>query len=157
VAALVIGLAAGGMTAYVGPAERTRLADEAAVELILLADSSLPTEVSVGDRLLRFRQELTVVNTGPLPVEVTDVRGKDSGIEVRGTTSRQVIEPGVAQPVELNLTVSCAPKTLGQLVWVNVTVLTRSSGSRGRTLQRVVSVNSPLLAEWVDRRCGRGR
>ncbi len=154
-AVLLAGIALGGVASYVWQAERARIADEAALELVLLPDQSTPSDVSGDASLVQFRQRLTVMNLGPLPVEVTDVRGQEGGIEVLGLSESRVINPGVSQ-LELNLRVSCVPSTLNQPVTVEMTVRNRSDGTTGRRLTRVISLYSPQSAEWTELSCGRG-
>lgn len=129
---LVLALLVGtGAVAVVGTerwqARQQRLADESTAALLVLGR----TDWAGGGRegqLARIETSVTVVNYGPLPVEVTDIRAGRSDLTI-SPVAPDLVRPG-ARPFSVRMTVSCAARVSNQPVPIVISVRTADGKSR---------------------------
>ncbi|MFE9652761.1 hypothetical protein [Micromonospora sp. NPDC006431] len=129
---LVLALLAGagavaGVGTYQWQARQQRLADESVAAVLVLGKN----EVAGGERegsLVRAESSVIVVNHGPLPVEVTDIRASKGGLGLSSVRS-DVVRPG-AQPFSVRLTLDCTARMSNEPVPVVISVRTEDGTSR---------------------------
>jgi hypothetical protein len=154
VGAVLLGGVAGFATSQASLTRRVPLTDES-IRILFIADSSIPDEVVTQNGDLRFRQKLNVVNAGPDPILVVDIRGGEPGLEISGTAAVQEINPGQATYVDLNVAMSCELSVLNKAIPVEVDVRIGAVKATPTTLHRFLSLYTGSLAAWIEPNCGR--
>ncbi|WP_143194436.1 hypothetical protein [Micromonospora sp. CB01531] len=128
VLALLVGAGAvAGVGTYQWQARQQRLADESAAAVLVLGKN----EVAGGERegsLVRAESSVIVVNHGPLPVEVTDIRASKGDLGLSSVRS-DVVRPG-AQSFSVRLTLNCTARVPNEPVPVVISVRTEDGTTR---------------------------
>ncbi len=130
VVALLLGTAAVvGVGTYRWQARQQRLADESVTSVFVLPQ----TEISGAERdgaLARIKSSVIVVNSGPLPVEITDIRSATDNLALRAV-GPDVVRPGVRW-FTVWVTVTCTTAVPNESVPVTISV--RPEGGKLRDI-----------------------
>ncbi|MEU8259106.1 hypothetical protein AB0C02_00570 [Micromonospora sp. NPDC048999] len=133
VLALLLGAAAvTGVGTYRWQARQQRLADESVASVFVLPQ----TEITGAERdgsLARIKSSVIVVNSGPLPVEVTDIRTSTDNLTLRAVDP-DLVRPGVRW-FTVWVTVNCTTAVPNETVPVVITVRPADGNSRDITFQ----------------------
>jgi hypothetical protein len=129
VLAVLVGGAAGAGIMDRRQREDRRVADESAISLVMLTDP-LTRSVHIADGKVLLQHQVTVVNTGPADVEVSELRGSQDGLTMRGAATPVLVKAGVAQPLNVDVTIDCAAGMPRQAVPVELAVRTQDGQTR---------------------------
>ncbi|MEU2611362.1 hypothetical protein ABZ570_07230 [Micromonospora sp. NPDC007271] len=128
VLALLLGTAAvAGVGTYRWQARQQRLAAESVASLLVLGQAEM-TSGSGDGTVGRIESSVMVVNSGPLPVEVTDIRAAKDGLALK-SVKPDVVRPGVGR-FTVWLTVDCTTAVPNESVPVTLSVRTANGKSR---------------------------
>ncbi|SCF37633.1 hypothetical protein GA0074695_6286 [Micromonospora viridifaciens] len=131
VLALLLGTAAvTGAGTYRWQARQQRLAAESVVSLLVLGQAEMTSGSGHGS-MARIESSVMVVNSGPLPVEITDIRAAQTGRLLR-SVKPDVVRPGVGW-FTVWLTVDCSTAVPNESVPVTASVRTADGKSRDVT------------------------
>jgi hypothetical protein len=101
-------------------AEAASQADSSVVAVLLYAEPGVTT-VDYERERVRIEAQVSVVNAGPVPVNVLAVRVDRPGVAVHSLEKERQIEPGTALPVDVVVEWTCAadqPTALAATVYV---------------------------------------
>ncbi|MGK5742096.1 hypothetical protein [Micromonospora sp. URMC 103] len=124
---LVPAAVAGGVATRWWTVRHDRLADESTVSLQVVGEGQMTGGGGSGP-LAEVTSSILVVNSGPLPVELTDLRVAHGPLTLRSLRS-DVVRPGT-RPFTVRLTFSCADGVPNEPVPVVVSVRTADGTSR---------------------------
>ncbi|WP_153040091.1 hypothetical protein [Actinoplanes sp. TFC3] len=148
---LVVGAAIGGVGAYGWSTARVERARNAEVSVVILADTGpQANDAGVGGTVLNDRvtdasltRRVTLVNAGPLPVDVHDLSVDRPGLTVRGVDKSRWIKQGEAVQADADIRVRCGRGLpIGEL---QVRLFVRTYDDRERT-----AVATLDATEWND-------
>jgi hypothetical protein len=149
--ALVAGVGVGGAITYQWQAHQRRLADESAVSLLVLANPCCPTVVADDVAPLSYRDRITVVNTGPMPVDVSAPLAKLNGFYLQGAEAEQHVKAGVAEQVEIELSVDCMIGVPSEAFPISLTV--RTADGVTHQASYLVDLSGTRLADLIGTNC----
>ncbi|MFU8855096.1 hypothetical protein ACNAW0_29645 [Micromonospora sp. SL1-18] len=133
VLALLVGTAAvAGVGTYRWQARQQRLADASVASLLVLGQAEMASGGRDGS-LARIESSVMVVNSGPLPVEVIDIRVAKDSLALE-SVSPDVVRPGVRW-FTVWLTIDCTKEVVTESVPVSMSVRTADGHSRSLSFQ----------------------
>jgi hypothetical protein len=153
---LLLGAAAGVAGGQRWQATRDQTAADTTAGLVLVVEAAPPFTERYEQRQVHLRQGVFVVNTLPAAVEVTAVRSRQDAVDLRLTTPPGgLVNSGVAQRMEIELSVSCSTGAPTEPVPVELAVRTAPDVGRSQTLrlQRVLILSVAQYKERVERNC----
>lgn len=126
--ALLIGTGAvAGAGTYRWQTRQQRLADESIASLLVLGTTGWASDGQEG-QLVWVDSSVTVVNYGPLPVEVSGIRAARGNLTI-SPVGPDVVRPG-ALPLRVRLTLSCAARVSNEPVPIVISVRTADGTPR---------------------------
>ncbi|MFI5842473.1 hypothetical protein ACIA8K_22470 [Catenuloplanes sp. NPDC051500] len=154
-ALIVVVAAAGG--AFLGAAwghdravVQRREVDAATVKLLVYGDGQ---SMSVGGNLLQVQLTggITLINAGPMPVEIETFRGSAPGITLTGIERRRWIDPGVSSTLQAMMVVNCNPGIT--LTPVQVDAWVRTDDGESRETRLPLSLKGTIWDDAVSKAC----
>ena len=114
--ALVIGAVLGACATYGWSVHRQTVARERQVAVFVFAEASpfvdgLPADTVVsGGRVatVTLTRRVTLVNAGPLPIDIRDLFASRPGVSVRGVSKERWVQPGATVLADADVQVDCA-------------------------------------------------
>jgi hypothetical protein len=113
VVALIVGVLLGGAGTYVWNMRRQSAARDGEVSVFVLADAGRPLDG--GSVLLDGRVasvtlvwRVTLINAGPVPVNVRNLTADRPGVTVRGVEKQRWLAPGETAQADADVQVDCA-------------------------------------------------
>ncbi|HEX5598951.1 MAG TPA: hypothetical protein VFX61_23490 [Micromonosporaceae bacterium] len=104
-------------------AQQQRSAEESTVSLVVLTSNAHPTLGGRGTGWIRLEARLVVVNSGPLPIEIDTLYGRQDGLTLQGTESESV-KPGSFRLLPVTIVVDCPARPSAKPVEVEMSVRT---------------------------------
>lgn len=158
-AALVAGAVLGAAVTYGWSARRQAAVQDRQVSVLVFAESSqfldgLQTGSVVLDgrvATVTLTRRVTVVNAGPLPINIRDLSGSRPGVSVHGVDKRRWVAPGAAVRADADVQVDCAHGLpLGRLP---VTLSVRTSDHEDREARPRDGFDGTPWSEQAEAAC----
>ena len=157
--ALVIGAVLGASATYGWSARREAAVRDRPVAVFVFAEAgALHDDVPAGSVVLGGRvatvtltRRMTVVNAGPVAVDVRDLTGARVGVSVRGVADELWIAPGATVQAEADVQVDCGHGLpLGRL---SVTLAVHTPDDGGREVRRRESLDGTPWSQHAEAAC----
>ncbi|MEU3452027.1 hypothetical protein ABZ671_00080 [Micromonospora sp. NPDC006766] len=133
VLAVLLGTAAvAGIGGYRWQARQQRLADESVASVYILPQAAI-AQVERDGPLVKVKSSVIVVNSGPLPVEVTDIQASKDNLALQ-VADPDVVRPGVRW-FSVWVTVNCTTAVPNEPVPVVISVRPPDGKTRDVTFQ----------------------
>ncbi|WP_127552918.1 hypothetical protein [Actinoplanes sp. OR16] len=147
-ALLVAGTLLGGVATYLwwyrplaASAEQAARADNAAVRVLLFAQSGTTTRR--GDQQVHLDAQVTVVNAGPVTLDVLAVRADQPGVTVRSPEKERQVEPGTSAAMDVTIEWTCGA---GEPASLAASVSVETADEQLRTITPVAIHAEP----WIE-------
>ncbi|MEU4235950.1 hypothetical protein [Actinoplanes sp. NPDC026619] len=156
---LVVGGLVGGLGTHRWQAHKSREADASVVSIVALADFSGPPGLAqsfagVGRKTtaVPLDAHVTIVNTGPMAVDVLGIAVDQPGMVLRGYTGGR-IEPAATMATQLELEIDCAVSRRLLAVPVSLSAETLAGDRR----EIAVTIGGNPWVRQVETACASGR
>jgi hypothetical protein len=157
--ALVIGVVLGACATYGWSAGRQAAARDRQVSVFVFAEASpfvadVPADTVVLDgrvATVTLTRRVTLVNAGPVPINVRDLSASRPGVSVQGVDKERWIDPGATIQADADLHVDCAHGLpLGRLP---VTLLVETSDEVNREARPREGIDGTPWSEQAEVAC----
>jgi hypothetical protein len=151
VAVFVLGGLAGGVLMRWWDLRQQHQEREAIVSVhVVVAGSMVGSAGGDGGRRVEMEASLAMVNSGPIPVEVSDVHASEGGLTVEMEQTSRVVQPGVLA-VPVRVVVDCRAGVPTNPVRVRMTV--RPTHGPPRQVSPLMAVGGTHWMYMVDQMC----
>ncbi|GIF76073.1 hypothetical protein [Asanoa siamensis] len=151
--AAVLGAVAGGAGVHRWEAGQERAAAAAVVEVGAQLIDPADLDGTSDGTTASMVANLTLVNLGPLPIEVEDLGARRQGLEIRNASQRVTIRPGF-RTIAVTITFTCAQRTVFIAAPLPLNMWIRTADGATRTVDTTVEISPG--ARWprsLEQRC----
>ncbi|SNT64356.1 hypothetical protein SAMN05421812_1172 [Asanoa hainanensis] len=154
--ATVVGAVAGGVGVHRWEARQERLAETGVVTV--RAQLLDPTELSGSSdgSTASIVVNLTLVNLGPLPVDVEDFEGRRAGLGFQNASQEVNVRPGF-RTVAVSITLDCTRPTIAGSDPLPLRIRVRTADGRTRTVETPVEIGAKVWVQFLENLCRNNR
>jgi hypothetical protein len=150
-AVFLLGGLVGGFLTHWWDMRQQRQARESVVSVhVVVTGSMVGSAGSDGGRRVEMEASLTMVNSGPMPVEVSNVYASGGGLTVEMEQTSKVVRPG-ALAVPVRVVVDCRAGVPANPIQVRMTV--RPTHGPPRQVSPLMAVGGTHWLYLVDQMC----
>ncbi|MEV4538652.1 hypothetical protein AB0J82_33220 [Asanoa sp. NPDC049518] len=150
--AAVVGAVAGGVGVHRWEARQERLAETSTV--VLRAQLLDPNDLSGSSdgTASTMVVNLTLVNLGPLPVDVEDFTAERDGLTFRNASQQVTVRPGF-RTVAVSISFTCARRTIAGSVPLPLRLRVRTADGQTRTVETPVEIGAKFWVQFLENLC----